>query len=162
MRVAAVLTAALVFLASAAWGQEPVTRTSALAEFSTPKYAVGFAHFDYVNPDAPKGGAVVMAEPGSFDSLNSIILRGQVPRSIGLIADTLFVQSADELDVAYGLIAESAEYPEDKSWIVFNLRPQARFQDGHPITASDFVFSWNAIDKFGRPFLKSFLEDVQT
>jgi microcin C transport system substrate-binding protein len=161
MKFVSAVAAFLILFSPAARAEEVVTRTHALAEFTTPKYAEGFAHFDYVNPEAPKGGGVVTAEPGSFDSLNSIILRGQVPRSIGLIADSLFVPSGDELEVVYGLIAETAEYPEDKSWVVFNLRPEARFHDGHPVTSADFVFGWNAIEQHGRPFLKSFLEDVE-
>lgn len=161
MKFVSAVAAFLILLSPSAWAEEAVIRTHALAEFTTPKYAEGFTHFDYVNPEAIKGGSVVTAEPGSFDSLNSIILRGQVPRSIGLIADLLFVPSGDELEVVYGLIAETAEYPEDKSWVVFNLRHEAKFHDGHPVTAADFVFGWNAIEQHGKPFLKSFLEDVE-
>ena len=160
MRLLFAVPMLLFVLASAGHAEDAVTRTHALAEFSTPKHGAGFARFDYVDPAAPKGGAVVMAEPGSFDSLNPIILRGQVPRSLDIVSETLFTGSGDELDVVYGLLAESAEYPADKSWVVFTLRPEARFHDGHPVTAADFVFGWKAIEQHGRPFLKSFLEDI--
>ena len=97
---------------------------------------------------------------GSFDSLNTYILRGQSPAGIGVIGDSLMTGSGDELSSAYGLIAESAEYPEDKSWIIFNLRPEARWHDGQPITADDFKFAFDTIKQYGRPFLQSFYADV--
>jgi microcin C transport system substrate-binding protein len=124
MKFASAIAAFLILLAPVARAEASVTRTHALAEFTTPKYAEGFPGFDYVNPDAPKGGGVVTAEPGSFDSLNSIILRGQVPRSIGLISDSLFVSSGDELEVVYGLIAETAEYPRGQE--LGRLQPASR------------------------------------
>ena len=139
---------------------EEITKSWAMAEFGEPLYEDGFDHWPYVNPDAPKGGSVVLSAFGSFDSLNSYILKGEWPRSIGLIGDSLMVGSADELSSVYGLIAETVEYPSDKSWIVFNLRPEAKFSDGTPITASDFEFSFNTIRTHGRPFLKSFYEEV--
>ena len=85
---------------------------------------------------------------------------GEWPRSIGLLYDTLMVEPQDELSVYYGLIAESVEYPEDRSWIVFNLRPEARFHDGTPITAEDVAWTLEMIQAHARPFLKSFYEDV--
>ena len=123
-------------------------------------YQAGIEHWPYVNPDAPKGGSIVLGAFGSFDSLNTYILKGTAPRSIGLIRDTLMVNSADELASAYGVIAETAEYPEDKSWIIFNLRPEARFSNGTPITARDFEFAFNTIRNHGQPFLKSFYAEV--
>ncbi|NJO36608.1 MAG: ABC transporter substrate-binding protein [Rhizobiales bacterium] len=141
---------------------EEVTVTSAIAEFGEPLYKDGFDHWPYANPEAPKGGKIVLDEFGSFDSLNTIILKGEWPSSIGLISDSLMVPSADELSVVYGLIAESAEYPADKSWIAFNLRPEARYHDGVPITAEDFAFNFDTIREIGRPFLKSFYEDVDS
>ena len=141
---------------------EEITKSWAMAEFGEPLYEDGFDHWPYVNPDAPKGGSVVLSAFGSFDSLNSYILKGEWPRSIGLIGDSLMVGSADELSSVYGLIAETVEYPSDKSWIVFNLRPEAKFSDGTPITASDFEFSFNTIRTHGRPFLKSFYEEVES
>ena len=143
-------------------GSEPgVTKTWAIAEFGEPLYKDGIEHWPYADPNAPKGGKIVLGAYGSFDSLNPYILKGDWPRSIGLISDSLMVNSSDELSSGYGLIAESVEYPEDKSWIIFNLRPQARFQDGVPITAADFKFAWDVIQKYGRPFLKSFYEQVE-
>jgi microcin C transport system substrate-binding protein len=141
---------------------EEVTVTTAIAEFGEPLLKDGFDHWPYVNPEAPKGGKIVLDEFGSFDSLNTIILKGEWPSSIGLISDSLMVPSADELSVVYGLIAETAEYPADRSWIAFNLRPEARYHDGQPITAEDFAFNFNTIREIGRPFLKSFYEDVDS
>jgi microcin C transport system substrate-binding protein len=140
--------------------EQKVTRTWAMAEFGEPLYGPDMPHWPYANPDAPKGGSVVLGAFGSFDSLNTYILRGQWPAGIGLISDGLMTGSGDELSSAYGLIAENAEYPEDKSWIVFNLRPEARWHDGQPITADDFKFAFDTIKQYGRPFLQSFYEDV--
>lgn len=137
-----------------------ITRSRAIAEFGEPLYRDGFEHWPYANPDAPKGGTIVQGAFGSFDSLNVYVLRGTWAAGIGLIYDSLMTGSGDELATMYGLIAESVEYPEDKSWIVFNLRPEARFHDGTPITAHDFEFTFEVIREHGRPFLQSFYEEV--
>jgi len=155
------ITAALLALATPLVVAQDVTKTWALAEFGEPLYKDGIEHWPYVNPDAPKGGTVVMSAFGSFDSLNSYILKGEYPRSIGLISDSLMAGSADELASAYGLIAETAEYPADKSWVIFNLRPEAKFSDGTPITAQDFEFSFDTIRAHGRPFLRSFYDEIE-
>ncbi len=138
------------------------TKTWSLAEFGEPLYDESMPHWPYVNPDAPKGGSIVLSAFGTFDSLNTYILKGEYPRSLGLITDVLMTGSANELASAYGLLAESAEYPDDKSWVIFNLRPQATFNDGSPITARDFKFSFDTIRTHGRPFLKSFYDDVDS
>ncbi len=157
------LIAGFVAVASTiAFADDDVTITSAIAEFGDPLYKDGFEHWPYANPDAAKGGKVVLGAFGSFDSLNTIILKGDWPTSIGLINDTLMVPSADELSVVYGLIAETVEYPADRSWITFNLRPEARYHDGVMITADDFAFRFDTIREIGRPFLKSFYEDVES
>jgi len=132
----------------------------ALARFGAPAFGPDFTHFPYVNPDAPKGGRLRLAAQGSFDSLNPLILRGVWPRAVGITRDTLMEASGNELDVAYGLIAEHVTVPDDYSWIIFHLHPDARFQDGHPITAEDFVFAWDSIQAYGRPFLRAFLTEV--
>ena len=86
-----------------------------MAEFGEPLYGPDMRHWPYANPEAPKGGSVVLGAFGSFDSLNTYILRGQWPAGIGFIGDSLMTGSGDELSSAYGLIAESAEYPEEKA-----------------------------------------------
>ncbi len=138
------------------------TKTWALAEFGEPLYKEGIDHFPYANPDAPRGGSIVLGAFGSFDSLNSYILKGEWPRSIGLTGDSLMSGSDDELSSAYASIAEFAEYPEDKSWIKFTLRKEARFNDGTPVTAADFEFAFKTIREHGRPFLQSFYEEIES
>jgi len=138
-----------------------VTRTWSMAEFGEPLYDESMTHWPYVNPDAPSGGSIVLGSFGSFDSLNTIILKGDWPRTLGLVSDTLMISSADELAAGYGLIAEWAEYPDDKSWIIFKLRPEAKFNNGSNITAEDFEYTFNTIREYGRPFLKSFYNEVE-
>jgi|TARA_R110002072_G_scaffold45001_9_gene125406 microcin C transport system substrate-binding protein len=140
----------------------PITQSWAMAEFGAARYDAAMAYFPYVNPNAPKGGAITLGAFGSFDSLNTYILKGDWPRSIGLTSDSLMTGSGDELSAAYGLIAESVAYPQDKSWITFTLRPEARYHDGSPILADDFAFVMEVIKKYSRPFLKSFYEEVES
>ncbi|MBX2883219.1 MAG: extracellular solute-binding protein [Granulosicoccus sp.] len=138
------------------------TKTWSFAEFGEPLYDNSLTHWPYVNPDAPKGGAIVLGAFGTFDSLNSYILKGTWPRSLVLAGDSLMVASADELTARYGLIAESVEYPDDKSWIIFSLRPEAKFDNGSPITAADIEYAFQTIREHGRPFLKSFYDEVES
>ncbi|MEM8951847.1 MAG: extracellular solute-binding protein [Pseudomonadota bacterium] len=159
--------AAAIALATAAWlvgapanANDDVTITSSMAEFGEPLLKDGFEHWPYVNPDAPKGGKIVLGAFGSFDSFNTVILKGEFPGSIGLIYDSLMVGSGNEIMSAYAQIAETAEYPADKSWIAFNLRPEAAWSDGVPITAHDFCFSLESVKEYGRPLLQSFYNDV--
>ncbi|HYE01222.1 MAG TPA: extracellular solute-binding protein [Alphaproteobacteria bacterium] len=163
MRLASAFAAALIAAAAGgAWAQDQkVTRSHALAEFGTPLYGPDTPHWPYANPNAPKGGTVKLGDIGTYDSLNTIITKGIWPRSLGIVDDSLMTGSGDEIGVVYGLIAEWAEYPEDKSWVRFKLRPEAKFQDGHPIRAVDFEYAWQTIRDHGRPFLKSFYESVQ-
>ena len=139
-----------------------ITRARSRAEFGEPLYDESLTHWPYVTPDAPIGGNIVLGAFGSFDSLNSYILKGEYPRSLGLVSDTLMIGSGDELASAYGLLASSVEYPADKSWIIFNLRPEAHFDNGSPITAADIEFSFKTIREHGRPFLKSFYDEVES
>jgi microcin C transport system substrate-binding protein len=135
-----------------------------ISAFGDLKYPEGFAHFDYVNPDAPQGGTMSFRGTGAsqtFDSLNGFILKGEPAQGLGLLYDSLLAASADEPDAAYGLVAESLEYPSDRSWVVFNMRPEASFSDGHPITAEDVVFTWQVLLEKGAPSYQIILKDIQ-
>ena len=125
------------------------------------KYSDGFDHFDYVNPDAPKGGRVKMGTMGTFDSLNPFIPKGVPATGVGLIYDTLTTQSYDEPFSEYGLVAEKMEVPEDRSWIIFHLNPKARFHDGQTVTADDVVFSFNILREKGDPLYQKYWADVK-
>ncbi len=112
-----------------------------------PKYPKGFANFDYVNPDAPKGGRVRLSSLGGFDTFNPILPKGEQAEGAGLLYETLMTSSLDELDISamYGQIAEAMRYPADYSSVSFRLNPDARWNDGKPITVEDVVWSFNTI-----------------
>ena len=153
--------ALVVWLMAAGVGADAgVVEKWAIAEFGEPLYAAGLEHFPYANPDAPKGGKIVLSDFGSFDTLNFYVLKGDWPGSIGLVYDSLMTGSADEIDGLYGLIAETVEYPEDKSWAVFTLREEAVYHDGLPIVAGDFVHALETVKQHGRPFIQSIYADV--
>ncbi|MEN8667840.1 MAG: hypothetical protein CSH49_10030 [Alcanivorax sp.] len=124
------------------------------------KYAKDFSHFEYTNPEAPKGGTATLAVAGTFDSFNPDIVKGDASAYVALTYDTLMVQARDEPFTVYGLVAESVEYPEDRSWIIFHINPAARFHDGHPITAEDVVFTFNTLVEKGSPFYSAYYADV--
>ena len=106
------------------------------------KYGPGFTHFDYVNPDAPKGGSVNLSETGSFDTLNPILAKGELATATGLVFETLMTPSMDEISAEYGLLAEAISYPDDYSSATFRLRPEARWHDGKPVTVEDVIWSF--------------------
>ncbi len=126
----------------------------------TPKYPANFQSFDYVNPNAPKGGTLRLSSNGGFDSLNPFIAKGTSVDQINLIYDTLMVPSLDEPNTKYGLIAEKMDKAPDSSWVRFYLRKEARFHDGHPITAEDVAYTFNLIRKEGHPFYRQYYADV--
>jgi len=120
-----------------------------LSLFGELKYPPGFKHFDYVNPRAPKGGAVRMVAFGTFDNFNEVVsgLKGSIAMGVGMTSDTLTVSSLDEVSTDYGLIAESISHAPDFAWASFRLRTAARFHDGKPITVDDVIFSMEAFKK---------------
>jgi len=124
------------------------------------KYGPGFAHFEYVNPRAPKGGEVRLAAIGTFDSLNPFILKGIPAAGLGEVFDTLTVGAADEPFSQYGLVAETIETPADRSWVAFTLRRGARFHDGSPITADDVVWTFETLKRKGHPFYRAYYRHV--
>lgn len=132
-----------------------------IAIHGEPKYPADFKHFDYADPDAPKGGTAKLSWFGSFDSLNPYIVRGTAAIGLGFIYETLMTSSADEPNSAYGLIAESLEVPEDRSWAIFNLRPEARFYDGTPITADDVIFTLDILRTKGSPRSRFYYASVE-
>ncbi len=117
--------------------------------FDDVKYPPGFKRFDYVNPDAPKGGTVRQLEIGTFDNFNQVIagLKGSIASGVGLINQTLTSQSLDEVATSYGLLAEAAAHPDDFSYVIYRLRANARWHDGKPVTPADVIFSFDALKK---------------
>jgi len=134
--------------------------THAVAMHGEPKYGPDFQHFDYVNPDAPKGGELKLAAIGSFDTFNPFVIKGQPVAGTGFLFDTLAASSADEAFTEYGLVAETIEMPSDRSYVIYTLRPQARFHDGSPMTADDVLFTFELLKTEGRPFFKFYYANV--
>ena len=110
-----------------------------------PKYPKDFPRFDYVNPDAPKGGLVRLSDDGTFDTLNLVPPRGTLPTGLGLIYDTLMTGSLDEDSTEYGLLAEALKYPADYSSVTYRLRENAKWHDGQPVTPEDVVWSFQVL-----------------
>ncbi|WP_342724834.1 extracellular solute-binding protein [Bradyrhizobium sp. B097] len=121
----------------------------ALSLFGNVKYPADFKRFDYVNPDAPKGGAVRQIAIGTFDNFNVVVsgVKGAIAGAVALVYEPLMMQSLDEVSTQYGALAESATYPDDFSYVIYRLRPQAKWHDGAPVTADDVTFSLDAFKK---------------
>jgi microcin C transport system substrate-binding protein len=132
-----------------------------LSQFGDLKYPPGFAHFGYVNPQAPKGGAVRMMAFGTFDNFNQVIAgaKGLFAAAAGTICDTLMAQSLDEASAYYGLIAEAVSYPPNIASTSFRLRAAARHHDGKPITVEDVIYSFETYKKYN-PFIGAFYNNV--
>jgi microcin C transport system substrate-binding protein len=139
--------------------QTTVTVSHALAMHGLPKYGPDFMHFDYVNPQAPKGGTIRLADEGTFDSFNPFIPKGNPGIGTNYF-ESLLESSADEPFTMYGLLAESITVPEDRSWVLFTLRPQARWHDGKPITIDDVIWSFHTLKTKGRPFYRFYYGSV--
>ena len=132
---------------------EPV---HALAMHGSPKHAAGFSHFPYVNPNAPRGGRLVLGMLGSFDSLNPFIIKGVSASRLREYAyESLLTRSDDEPFTLYGLIAESIELPPDRAFVTFHLHREAKFSDGNPITPEDVLFSHAVLKEKGWPYHRS-------
>ncbi len=127
----------------------------------TPKYKKGFIHFEYVNPDAPKGGSVTLSRTGTFDSFNRYAQRGDFAAGSDQLYDQLMISSDDEIDVLYPLIAEKIEYSKNFTWIIFYINKEAKFQDKIPITSEDVVFTFNKFMTQGVPQFKNFYKEVK-
>ena len=151
-RMAGVVALALAAAAPAAAQQDgEVIVAHGISTFGDLKYPADFPHLDYVNPDAPKGGEMSIWAFGSFDSMNPYTTKGRAGRLSTVMYESLLSTTSDEPGASYGLLAETLEYPEDRSWVIFNIRPEARFSDGTPLTAEDVVFTYELFLEKGLP-----------
>lgn len=140
-------------------------RLHGISIFGELKYKADFEHFEYVNPDAPKGGRLSMigtAGVTTFDSFNMFIRKGDAAQGLSYIYDSLMIRAQDEPDAVYGLIAQEAELHEDGKGVTFYLRPGAKFADGSRVKASDVVFTITTLKAEGKPYFRVSLKDVET
>jgi len=158
--LAAVLAAGVLALAAPdpALAQSPA---HGMAMHGDMKYGPDAKHFDYVNPDAPKGGELRLPAIGTFDNFNPFIIKGSAAAGLGDLYAPLTVQSLDEPFTEYGQLAQTIETPEDRSWVKFTLRPEARWSDGKPITADDVIFTLDILREKGLPFFRSYYGSVE-
>nr|WP_315435603.1 extracellular solute-binding protein [uncultured Pseudomonas sp.] len=168
------LSLLLISLALSSPASATITESHGYAQFGTLKYPARFTHFDWVNPQAPKGGTLRVMAFGTFDTVNPYTFKGTSPVTTAnflqyginelneplMVGTGQYSPSGDEPASSYGLIAQSVEYSEDRSWVVFNLRPEARFHDGAPITAYDVAFSYRLLLKDGHPLYRTALQEV--
>ncbi len=144
-----------------------VVKSHAVALHGEPKYSADFEHLDYVNPDAPKGGTLKQHVIGTFDSLNPFIIKGHPAAGLnflrsGLLYESLMQNSSDEPFSLYGIIAKDITIADDRSWVSFNLREEAKWHDGQPITAQDVIWTFDALIQKGQPFYKAYWGDVKS
>ncbi len=154
------LAASLLIASATAAHAEP---RHGLSIFGDLKYPATFKHFDFVNPDAPKGGrlsTIGTSAITTFDSFNGFILKGDAAQGLGYTFDSLMTRSADEPDTMYGLVASTAEVAADRSAVTFKLRPEAKFSDGTNMTADDVAFTFETLKTKGHPSFRVALRDV--
>ncbi|MEL6299389.1 MAG: extracellular solute-binding protein [Pseudomonadota bacterium] len=156
VRIAAAFAALALSLPALAAEPE---RKQALSLIGEPKYAADFKHFDWVNPDAPKGGKVRRWNLGSFDNLNGYAVQGNSAIGLGLINDTLMATSLDEPGTEYCLICEWVSHPADYSSVTYKLRDEAKFHDGTKVTVEDVIFSLDALKK-ANPFYAAYYKNI--
>lgn len=130
-----------------------------LSLIGEPALPPDFKRFPYVNPDAPKGGSVTMADVGAYDTLNVLPPGGNPPQLLGLIYDTLLVASLDEPASAYGLLAEAVSFPDDRSSVTYRLRKEAKFSDGTPVTPEDVIWSFEKAKEIA-PLYSKYYQNV--
>jgi microcin C transport system substrate-binding protein len=165
---AASLAAASAFPFTTARSQAAVGPRHGLSVFGDLKYGRSFLHFDYVDPAAPMGGRMAFTAPSwafnqnpqTFNTFNTFILTGDAPPRMEMCFDTLMVRALDEPDAVYGLVAETVEVSGDGNVYIFNLRPEARFHDGSPLTAEDVAFSLTTLKEKGHPAIRQTLTEM--
>lgn len=154
-------------MAGMAQAQEQTTVSHGYSFYGNLTYPADYTHFDYVNPDAPKGGEISMAFVGSLDSMNPYSGKGRAHLFSIFGFERMFGDAAsqdglpaDTYSEAYCLLCETIEYPEDKSWVIFNMRPEARFSNGTPVTAHDVQFSFDMLISDGLQSLRSIRDRI--
>ncbi|WJY13508.1 extracellular solute-binding protein [Pectobacteriaceae bacterium CE90] len=155
-----VVTAVLLATCPLIGHAETIKQVFAFALLGSPKYDKNFTHFDYVNPDAPKGGDVTLYALGTFDNFNLYALRGISAIRTGQLYDALYTPSEDEPGSYYPLIAQRARHASDDSWIEVDMNPNARFHDGSPITATDVAYTFNMFMTQGVPQFRIYMKGV--
>jgi microcin C transport system substrate-binding protein len=150
----------LINTASAQTASEPAWR-HALSLFGDVKYPADFKRFDYVNPEAPKGGVARLISIGTFDNFNIAVagIKGNIAAAATQVYETLMAKSQDEVVTEYGLLAEAAAHPDDFSWVTYRLRKEARWHDGKPVTPDDVIFSLETLKKLS-PFYGAYYRHV--
>ena len=151
----------IIYFASIANSFAKINNSHAIAMHGSAKYDKNFINVEYVNPNSPKEGNIVRSAFGSYDSLNPFILKGTSAAGIGAIFETLTTGSSDEAFTEYGLLAKTIEWPDDRSWVAYTLRKEARWHDGKKITADDVVWTFNTLMEKGHPFYKYYYADVE-
>jgi microcin C transport system substrate-binding protein len=149
------LVATLLFAASPTLAAQDPQPRYALSMQGEPLYPPDFAHVDYVDADAPKGGIFIERVIGSFDTINPWIIGGTYDQRLHLTYDRLMQRGENEPYTVYPLVASSVTVPDDRSWVEFALDPRAKFSDGVPITADDVIFSYETLRRWGRPFYRN-------
>ena len=145
-------------LGSLAYGDNHIIKSHGISTFGELKYNSDFQHLDYVNPSAPKGGEVSIWAFGSFDSMHPYTTKGRSGSLSSIFFESLLTGTSDEIGSAYGLVAKSMEYPKDRSWVIFNMRPEAKFSDNTPLTAEDVLFSYKLLQEKGLPSFRAVIE----
>ena len=153
---------AVIFGAMSLRADEAITKTHGFNFFGELKYPADYKHLDYVNPDAPKGGEISIWTMGTFDSFNPYTRKGRAGALASAPFESLLDGTSDEVGTSYGLLAETLEYPEDQSWVIFNMRPEARFSDGTPVTAEDVAFTYELFLNEGLASYRAILGQIVT
>ena len=152
-----------IFLSNIGYSDDHILKSHGISTFGELKYEKNFKHLDYVNPNAPKGGEVSIWAFGSFDSMHPYTPKGRSGSLSSIFFESLLTGTSDEIDSSYGLVAESIEYPKDRSWVIFNMRPEARFSDGSKLTSEDVLFSYELLKEKGLPSFRAVIEkEIET